>query len=345
MYCVLLTPAYSQSLQYYNNHPDSAFFKSPDARRIGEQILLWQRETGGWPKNVDMVTPMTDSLRQVVADQKTRRNDSTTDNGATSQQIVFLAHLYQNTGEERFKQAFLRGMEYLLSGQYSNGGWPQFWPEKRGYQWHITYNDDAMISTMTLLRDVAQQKSPYDGNLTTAKQRKRLQKAFDKGVECILATQIKKDGRPTVWCQQHDHVTLLPAPARAYELASYCPIESVGIIRLLMGIPHPSKRIRESVHGAMAWLEEHQLKGIRVEQFQNEEGKRDVRVIQDVQAQPVWARYYDLENEQPFFCDRDGIPRTKLSDVGYERRTGYSWYNAKPAQLFPLYEKWKATTK
>lgn len=55
-------------------------------------------------------------------------------------------------------------MEYLLSGQYDNGGWPQFWPGMRGYQVHITFNDDAMVNTMEMLRDIYLQKAPYDGN-------------------------------------------------------------------------------------------------------------------------------------------------------------------------------------
>ncbi len=35
---------------------DSQFFKTEEASRIGDQLLLWQRNTGGWPKNVNMVT-------------------------------------------------------------------------------------------------------------------------------------------------------------------------------------------------------------------------------------------------------------------------------------------------
>ena len=330
-----------QSLQQYNNHPKKAFFESAEARRIGDQVLLWQRETGGWPKNVDMVKPMTDSLRTEVMAQKSRRNDSTTDNGATSQQMIFLAYLYQSTGEERYREAFRQGVEYLLSGQYPNGGWPQFWPERRDYQWHITYNDNAMVNTLCLLRDIVSQQPPFEDNLTSGKLRRKAQKAFDKGIDCIHATQIRVDGRPTIWCQQHDHKTLLPAPARAYELASYCPVESAELIRLLMELPKPDKHVRASINGAMAWLEAHKLEGIRVENFVNEEGKYDRRVVQDEKATPQWARFYDLEEELPFFCDRDGIPRRQLSEIGYERRTGYSWYNASPSRLFPLYEKWK----
>ena len=63
-----------------------------------------------------------------------------------------------------------------------------------------------------------------------------------KRQECILATQIIKDGEPSVWCQQNDRETLKPAPARAYELPSYCSAESAGIVRLLMELPAPDAR-------------------------------------------------------------------------------------------------------
>ena len=61
----------------------------------------------------------------------------------------------------------------------------------------------------------------------------------------------------------------------------------------------------------------------------------------DSTAAPLWARYYDLTDCQPFFCDRDGIPRRRIEDIGRERRNGYAWYSTRPAQLFPLYEAWR----
>ena len=43
---------------------------------------------------------------------------------------------------------------------------------------------------------------------------------------------------------------------------------------------------------------------------------------------------------EPFVCDRDGVPRRHLYQIGSERRNGYSWYNTLAASLYPLYEKW-----
>lgn len=318
------------------------FFRSDEAHRIGDQLLLYQRNTGGWPKNIDMVRPLDDSEKHQIEEQKKLRYDSTTDNGATTTQMVFLARLYEQTHDKKYSDAFMKGVDYLLSGQYKNGGWPQFWPEMRDYQIHITYNDDAMVNTMRLLRDIAAQKAPYGGDLTTASQRKRMQKAFDKGVECILNTQIKdRNGRLTVWCQQHDRNTLLPAKARAYELPSYCSAESAEIVRLLMALPNPDERVFRAVDAAMAWFDAHKLMGYRVERRGFKGGPQgNTELIADPSAGPLWARYYDLENEEPFVCDRDGIPRRSLSEIGEERRNGYAWYSDRPAELYPLYKKW-----
>lgn len=331
---------------YWNNRrlpvqEKEAFFQTDEARRIGDQVLLFQRVTGGWPKNLLMAKPLTDAERQQVLADQSRRDDSTTDNGATTMQMLFLARLYQATKDKRYKAGFERAVEYLLSGQYENGGWPQFWPEMHGYQVHITYNDDAMVNTMLLLRSVAHQEPPYQG-LASMQLRQRCLKAFDKGVECMLATQIRDaEGRLTIWCQQHDRDTYLPAKARAYELPSYCSMESAGIVRLLMSLQEPDERVKQAVHAAMAWFDKYKLTGLRVERqgpWASIEG--DTRLVADVNAKPIWARFYDLKYCEPYVCDRDGLPRRRLEDIGHERRNSYSWFSDRPADVFALYDKW-----
>lgn len=334
------TTAWAQkNKEYRETSPE--FFASAEARRIGDQLLLWQRNTGGWPKNVDMCSPMSEDEREQVMDDKNRTDDSTTDNGATTTQMTYLARLWQQTCDNRYRDAFRRGVEYLLSGQYENGGWPQFWPKMRDYQIHITYNDDAMVNTMTLLRDIRDGREPYQ-NISDEELNARLSKAFDKGIECILKTQIRVGDTLTVWCQQHDRETFLPAPARAFELASYCSAESASIVRLLMELPNPDERIQKAVDGAMAWFEKHKITGYRLVRTGTKgEPGADTRLVADSNAGPLWARYYDLEHCQPFVCDRDGVPRKSLQDIGPERRNGYSWYNDRPQSLLKKYAKWK----
>jgi len=322
-------------------HEKEDFYKTEEARRIGDQVLLYQRVTGGWPKNINMSRPLTDEERVQVLRDKERRDDSTTDNGATNMQMLYLAKLYQATQVERYKEGVLKAVEYLLSGQYENGGWPQFWPEMHGYQMHITYNDDAMVNTMNLLRAVAQQKDPYQG-LADEALRQRCMKAFDKGVECILKTQMhNKEGRLTVWCQQHYRDNYEPAPARAYELPSYCSMESASITKLLMSLPNPDERVKQAVHAAMTWFDKYKLTGLRIQRtgpWASMDG--DTKLVEDADAEPIWGRYYDLKYCEPYVCDRDGLPRRRLEDIGHERRNGYAWFGSRPAELYPVYDKW-----
>ena len=337
---VLPTTA-QQAFKQLMRETSQEFFQSDEARRIGDQLLLYQRVTGGWPKNIDMAKPLSDKEREKIAADKHKHNDSTTDNDATTLQIYFLSKLYQATKDVRYRDAFRQGVAYLLSGQYENGGWPQFWPVMRDYQIHITYNDDAMANTMILLRDIAAQKEPYQGDLTDDQLRQQMTKAFNKGIECILNTQIVTDGELTVWCQQHDRETLLPAHARAFELPSYCTMESAMLTRLLMELPNPDERVKKAVHAAMRWFDKYKLTGYKVERT-GRPGSADqnTKLVKDTLAPPMWARFYDLELCEPFVCDRDGVPRRHLEQIGAERRNGYAWYTDRPISLYKRYQKW-----
>lgn len=334
--------SYSQSTKHILKNSDRDFFKTAEARRIGDQLLLFQRETGGWPKNIDMVTPLdSDSMAEVLS-EKSRQDDSTIDNDATTMQMTYLARLYKATGDSVYRDSFQRGVDYLLSGQYDNGGWPQFWPAKDGYQWHVTFNDNAMVNTMKLFDRIARSEAPYGGDLVDDACREALAASFNKGLDCILVTQLTFDGKPAVWCQQYFHLTLAPAKARSYELPSFSSTESAEIVKLLMSIENPDERIIAAIDGAMQWFDAYKIEGYRVVRTgEREDPDRDVRLVADPTAGPLWARYYDLQRCEPFVCDRDGIMRRNLSEIGVERRYGYGWYSDRPAELFPLYEQWK----
>lgn len=163
--------------------------------------------------------------------------------------------------------------------------------------------------------------------------------SFDKGIGCILKTQIRVDGKPTVWCAQHDEHTFAPAPARAYELASFSGAESASIVALLMSIPHPSPEIVAAVKGAVAWFETHAVKDIRVERVPDGSPKGDARVV-SAPGNVLWARFYDLETGKPFFCGRDGVKHSTLAEIEKERRGGYSWYTNAPQRVLDRYAKW-----
>src|SRR5215207_5223819 len=99
------------------------WYAGAEALRIADNVLLYQRNSGGWPKNVDMAKVLGDSERASLLRQK-KNNDSTIDNGATYTQSSFLAQVYTAQHQERHRESFLKGLGYLLKAQYPNGGWP-----------------------------------------------------------------------------------------------------------------------------------------------------------------------------------------------------------------------------
>src|SRR6478736_5644233 len=237
---------------------DSSWFATNEAKAIAENVLLYQRNIGGWPKNIQMQKPLTaDEKKQLLA-KKSDLTEITTDNGATCQEMLFLSKMYAQVPDERYKNAFLAGLNYLLEAQYENGGWPQFYPLKKGYYKHITFNDDSMVHILTVLKAIIEEPNYYSIKPSQATIEKA-KIAFNKGIDCILKTQYRQNGVLTAWCAQHDEVTLLPAKARAYELPSLSGKESSKIVLLLMSLKNPSPEVITAVNSAVAWFEKTKL--------------------------------------------------------------------------------------
>ncbi|AGA77592.1 pectate lyase, PelA/Pel-15E family [Echinicola vietnamensis DSM 17526] len=321
---------------------DQEWFDSKEAQRIADNVLLYQHENGGWYKNIDMASKLSKDEKEKLLEEKNKDLGTTIDNGATISQLEYLAKVYAATQEERYKIAFLSGIDYLLEAQYENGGWPQYYPVRKGYYQHITYNDNAMIGVMRLLRKVAEGEMPYD--FVGTKRKKAAKVALDKGLEVILATQVKINGQLTIWCAQHDEVSLAPAKARAYELPSLSGSESVNIVRYLMHLPDPTPEVVTAVESAIAWFENHKIKDKAVQRIKDPSLAKgyDLVVVDQPGASPLWARFYDLDTQQPFYVGRDGIKRTQLKDIEYERRVGYSYLgNYAEGLLEKEYPRWK----
>lgn len=319
----------------------AAWYSGSEARRIADNVLCYQLDCGGWPKNVDMAGPLDEPAKAKLLEQRGKRVEATIDNGATRTQMAFLARVYRATGDERYAKAFLAGVDFLLASQYENGGWPQF-PHRPGYYQRITFNDDAMIGVMTLLREIGRGAKEYD--FVDSARRSRAARAVDRGVACILKCQVMVDGKRTAWCAQHDEKTLRPAPARSYEKISLSGSESVGIVRFLMAIERPEPEVAEAVRSAVRWFESAKLVGIRQADKPDPAlpRGRDKVIVWDESAGPLWARFYEIGTNRPIFCGRDGVVKYSLAEIEHERRVGYAWYVTEPAALLSKdYPAWE----
>src|SRR5206468_3629076 len=138
------------------------------------------------------------------------------------------------------------------------GGWPQVWPLQGGYHDAITYNDNAMIHVLRLLSDVAEAQNDFA--FAPRRIRARAVASIQRGIQCLLDTQIFVNGHRTVWCQQHDPLTLKPTSARNYEMPAQCGSESAQIMSFLMQLPNPNPTTAAAVHAAAAWFEKTKLR-------------------------------------------------------------------------------------
>jgi PelA/Pel-15E family pectate lyase len=329
------------------------WYRSAEARRIAGIIVSFQTPAGGWSKNLDM----TKHLRAPGENFATTNNSrflgsadfdsafdtnwnyvGTFDNDATITELNFLGKVIAANGTNQtapYRASFLRGLDYIFAAQYPNGGWPQVWPLQGGYHDTITFNDDAMINILDLLRGISAGTNEF--SFVPEKSRELAAASLKRGIECVLATQIVADGRRTVWCQQHDALTLQPASARNYEMPSQVSSESANIMRFLMQQPNPDSNIVVAVDAAAAWFKKTELHDVAYK-FSEEDGRH---LVSAPGKGPLWARYYEIGTDGPIFGDRDKTIHDSVAEISKERRNGYAWFNDDAKRVLEHYARWK----
>jgi PelA/Pel-15E family pectate lyase len=323
------------------------------ARRIADIIVSFQTPAGGWSKNLDMTKHLRAPGESFASDNNSHflgTNDfdsardiswgyvGTFDNDATITEMSFLAKTIAAAGTNQvalYRASFMRGLDYIFAAQYPNGGWPQVWPLQGGYHDTITFNDDAMVNILNLLQDISAGTNEF--TFVPAKARSLVAASLKRGIACVLATQIVVDGHRTVWCQQHDELTLQPASARNYEMPSQASSESAKIMQFLMEQPDPDSNIAAAVDAAAAWFEKTEMRDVAYK-FANNDGRH---LISAPGAGPLWARYYEIGSDRPIFGDRDKTIHDNVDEISKERRSGYSWFNDNPKRMLEHYANWK----
>lgn len=307
-------------------------------RAIADNLLAYQNLDGGWMKNIDWLAVLnTDS---VVAALDDHYRQSTLDNRNTFPQIEYLAQVYGLTREERYKQGAIRGLKYLLNTQKWNGGW-------RGWDVDaITMNDEVTPGSLHLFQRIIYSDPVY--SWIDAKTLQLIKEGYERGLKMILKCQVRQNGVLTAWAQQYDNETLEPCGARTFELPGLTANESCPVIELLMDVREPSDKVKTAVCSAVAWLNQVAISGLRVDEVPlakelqfNHEYPFDRVVVADPAAPRIWARFYELTDNTPFFCCRSGEKVSSLAEVNGERRTGYDWYGYWPEKVLNRFEDWK----
>lgn len=314
------------------------WYATEPAQAVADQIVAAQSKAGGWTKSNDYT--QTEHGKTGEADLW---SGGTFDNNSTTSELRFLAQVNaavpNSPRAAAWRESALRGVRYIFAAQYPNGGFPQVYPLAGGYHDAITYNDNAMLNILVLLTEIADGKSGF--GFVPAPVRTQAAAAVERGINCILATQMRgPDGKPTVWCQQHDAITLKPCAARNFEPAAACTSESASLARYLMGIPNPSPAVVASVQGAIAWLERVVQRDVL---WSRQSGAG--QLVAKAGAAPIWARMYEIGTNKPIFGDRDRTVHYDVNELSSERRNGYGWYGTWPVGVLEAYKTWPGRSK
>ncbi|WP_206610304.1 pectate lyase [Croceibacterium ferulae] len=328
------------------------WYRSAEARAIADTIVSFQTPAGGWSKNQDRTGPPRLPGQRYANDAETMAQDpanfdaptdrfwtfvGSLDNDATTTEMRFLQHVaaaLPRADGDVYRASFVRGVEYLLAAQYPNGGWPQNWPLEGGFHDGITFNDNAVAKAASLLGEVAQQDQ-YD--FVPQRLRQQAGIAVQKGIDLILAAQVRRDGALLGWPQQVDPLTLEPISARNYEPRSIASGETTDILEFLMSRPDPTPEIRAAIEGGIAWLKSAAVRGYAWERVGNEGRKLFPREG----AGPLWSRNYDIVTGQPIFGDKDRTIHDDVNNISEGRRNGYSWWVTQPQRALDAYEDWR----
>ena len=301
--------------------------KTEELTDMAEYIMSWQLNNGGWTKDKQEIY-----LR--LWDGKEKKSNyyqqdgitplGTIDNDATVSELKILAKAYDQTRHSDIKESFVRGIEFLLAMQYSSGGFPQVYPKQDAeislYENMVTFNDNAMINVMYLFRKIVNQEVYYGDELIDQHLRQQVEEAYSRGIEYILASQIKVDGKPTVWGGQHDPYTYVSVKGRIFEPKSLISKESIEIIYFLDSIKKKTSMIEKSVFVAKTWVKEVALEDIRYEVL-----GIDGEYFVESPGHLTWYRFYEIGTNKPLFSDFDGTVTHNILEISEERRHGYGW--------------------
>lgn len=220
------------------------WFQGKEATHTLDCILSWQNDHGGWPQKDTTTKPFSgdrEKLRGTFSD------------GATTGELRLLARAARLTGDNRYKKALTKGIDHILATQLKNGGWPQHFPTKKESDEKATFR--CMIPIIQLLRDLE------DDDLTflDASHRSSVETAIQKGIDCIINSQLVVKGERTGWSEYVE--TLAPAEAKLEKTPSINGSETASILIFLMESDSPSLETIEAVRSGLAWIQESAFDG------------------------------------------------------------------------------------
>lgn len=327
---------FSDAIHHWQNRYGDRYerYDPSQVSEIADNILLRQRDNGGWIENRDPMRVLSDAEKAEYQAEKSLVRGSF-DNRNVYPQVEYLMGAYEQTGDEVYRDAALRGLDYLLTHQVEGcGGWPHTVPTSERYHPLITIADEVTSGSLNLLRKISEKKWPFESLSEDVRERTRT--ALEHGDDCVLRLQVRQGDQLAGWAGQYDPETLEPAMGRTFELPAIAVQETVEMLRYLMSIETPSEAQVRAIEGGVDWLKEVAIKGTRLEKFDLPEpvefryhtARQDRRLVADPDAPLLWGRFYDVNDNTVVLANRDSVRVETYQEIAQERRTGYDWYGS-----------------
>ena len=98
------------------------------------------------------------------------------------------------------------------------------------------------------------------------------------------------------------------------------------------------------MEGAVHWFRQAAVNGVRVVTVADASlpGGKDRRLVKDAEADPVWARYYEIGTNRPMYIEQ-GVVKYSLAELSHSHRIGHGWIGGRwPAGLLAAdYPTWR----
>ncbi len=296
--CISLSAASLSDMKWANvcsGGMGADWYGTAESQDVADIVLAVQKNTGGWMKNDQLHNLKTSEYNNLI---NARDEHSCFDNYATTQEMRFLAKVWQGCKVDKYRESFEDALLLILKAQKQVGGWSQYYPLSGGgsYQDYITFNDDLMTNIMKILRDIYNNEGDFK-DIVDETLRNKCKEAFDKGLECIIKCQVDDNGTPAAWCAQHDTIDYLPTEGRPHELPSISGYESASLLSFLMSVENPSEELQNTITTAIDWLSKHiYRKNAKIEDYTNTQGEADRHIVEATNSD-VWARFIQIGGE------------------------------------------------
>jgi len=228
------------------------------------------------------------------------------DDNTMQSALAFLLDMYDITGNETYRNAAVRGLDYIFQLEKPGGGWPQrsnYGPDE--YPSYVTLNDDCMQDIMNLLFKA------YD-ILGGA----RYMQAAERAGQFLIRVQGNGAGSNAVqsgaWAQQYKNDQ--PAWARRFEPPAMCSAQTARAIEMLIDLylRTGNETYLDPIPVAVAWLTD---------------ANTTILDVWEGSGTHFWSRLYELETNRLIVGNRNNQDNGVVYYYDYvpTRDYGYSW--------------------